>query len=415
MKETSNKNNKSIKNNKNKIVAIVLLVIIACAAIFGGFNIYKAHVAKQKHIAEQNKIMSVCKANWERDWGRNFDFEGSVVNITVNEGTEAKDIKEIMKFVLSDENVSFIDYTQEVENSDKEKSNTIVEIDKDYINSEKFDEEVKLNPATVITVYLDGIDKPDDFINKIGIEDENISKLAKTVQKIEKNKNSHEEKIECLKTFIDYKDEINKNGYKGLDKENNSILIESLDNFIDDGRRDIKSYYDKTIIDNTLDKIEENKDKQVISTAKQNLEQILAEIKAEVDVVCTKDEIVKYEEKINKIIEPYTARITAIEEEEKKAAEEAAKQAEEESREQEKSASSNSGTNSNNYSSGSNGGSYSSSSGGSSNSGSSGSWHRYEMPDGSWTQYDHNNDGSWTAKDDQGNSWSSDDLSEWLD
>ena len=162
-----------------------------------------------------------------------------------------------------------------------------------------------------------------------------------------------------------------------------------------------KEEYDKSLTDNTLKDIDKISDKGQLNNAKTKLNELLQTIQNEKDIICMEDEVKEYETKITNLIKSCEDRITKIEEEEKKAAEEEArKQAE----------------------------AYripvviaveviiighNSSNGGS--SGSSGSWSRYEMPDGSWTHYDHNNDGSWTAHDNEGNSWTSDDLKEWLD
>ena len=180
----------------------------------------------------------------------------------------------------------------------------------------------------------------------------------------------------------------------------------------------MKSYftseYEKTISDNTLNNLGEITDKESINTAKSNLSALSETITSETDTVCTEEEALTYTDSINALIISYENRITAIEEQEKKEAEEKAKKEAEEKARQEEAArqaaqeaqQASSSGNYNNSSSPSG----DSSSGGRYQTGSS--W--YEDENGR-TEYKEYSDGSWTAQDDQGNSWSSDDLSEWLD
>lgn len=196
------------------------------------------------------------------------------------------------------------------------------------------------------------------------------------------------------------------------------------------------SEYEKTLSDHTLDNLEEITDKEQIKTAKTSLSALAETITSETDTVCTEEEALAYTDSINTLIVSYEKRITAIEEQEKKEAEEQArKEAEEKARQEEEARQAaqqtqqTSSSGSCNNSGSSSGGSSGSSSGGSSSSGSSSggssggstsdgryqtgtSW--YESESGR-TEYQEYSDGSWTAQDDQGNSWSSDDLKEWLD
>lgn len=178
-----------------------------------------------------------------------------------------------------------------------------------------------------------------------------------------------------------------------------------------DGINTMKSYftseYEKMLSDNTLDNLEELTDKAAINAAKNNLSALSETITSETGIVCTEEEALTYTDSINTLITSYEERITAIEEQEKKEAEEeAARQA---AQEAQQAASSGNYDSTGSYSGGG------SSSGGSSSSGryqTGTSW--YEDENGR-TEYQEYSDGSWTAQDDQGNSWSSDDLKEWLD
>ena len=191
-------------------------------------------------------------------------------------------------------------------------------------------------------------------------------------------------------------------------------IIQQYNDEIDTMKSYFTSEYEKTISDNTLDNLEEITDKESINTAKSNLSVLSETITSETDTVCTEEEALTYTDSINTLITSYENRITAIEEQEKKEAEEKAKkEAEEKARQEEEArqaaqeaqqASSSGNYNNSSSSSGD------SSSGGRYQTGAS--W--YEDENGR-TEYKEYSDGSWTAQDDQGNSWSSDDLSEWLD
>ena len=191
-------------------------------------------------------------------------------------------------------------------------------------------------------------------------------------------------------------------------------IIQQYNDEIDTMKSYFTSEYEKTISDNTLDNLEEITDKESINTAKSNLSVLSETITSETDTVCTEEEAHTYTDSINTLITSYENRITAIEEQEKKEAEEKAKKEAEEKARQEEEArqaaqeaqQASSSGNYNNSSSPSG----DSSSGGRYQTGSS--W--YEDENGR-TEYKEYSDGSWTAQDDQGNSWSSDDLSEWLD
>ena len=191
-------------------------------------------------------------------------------------------------------------------------------------------------------------------------------------------------------------------------------IIQQYNDEIDAMKSYFTSEYEKTISDNTIENLEEITDKESINTAKANLSALSETITSETDTVCTEEEALTYTDSINTLITSYENRITAIEEQEKKEAEEKAKKEAEEKARQEEEArqaaqeaqQASSSGNYNNSSSPSG----DSSSGGRYQTGSS--W--YEDENGR-TEYKEYSDGSWTAQDDQGNSWSSDDLSEWLD
>ena len=184
-------------------------------------------------------------------------------------------------------------------------------------------------------------------------------------------------------------------------------IIQKYNNEINTMKSYFISEYEKTLSDNTLDNLEEISDKERINTAKSNLSVLSETITSEMYTVCTDEEALTYTGSINTLILSYEKRIAEIEEQEIKEAEEKARQ-DEEARQAAQQASSDSGSSSGGSSSG---GSY----GGSTSNGryqTGTSW--YTDSDGT-TEYKEYSDGSWTAQDEQGNSWSSDDLKEWLD
>lgn len=227
------------------------------------------------------------------------------------------------------------------------------------------------------------------------------------------NTDDRSEKIEVLQNISkDF------TSYNKTDTPLDEIIKQYKDE-IDTMKSYFTSEYAKTISDNTLENIEEITDKERINTAKANLSALSEIITSETDTVCTEEEALTYTDSINTLITSYENRITAIEEQEKREAEEKAKKEAEEEAKRQATQQASSSNNYNSSESSSGGSSSGSSSGGNTSSSSSGgryqtgtSW--YEDENGR-TEYQEYSDGSWTAQDDQGNSWSSDDLSEWLD
>lgn len=222
------------------------------------------------------------------------------------------------------------------------------------------------------------------------------------------NSENRDEKLEDLKSFLNEYEK-----YKKTDKPIEEIVAQYEKHLIN-----MKKYftdeYEKIISENSLEKIEEEKDKEKITTAKNNLTTLSETITNEIDIICSKEDAEIYTNKITETITSYTNRITSIEEQEKKEAEEKAKQeAEEKARQEAQQAQS-----SNNYSS--NGGDYSYSSGDGyssySNSGGNYGGGTYYNPDGSvgggWTT---DSSGNRHHYDNEGNTWTDDDLKEWLD
>lgn len=228
---------------------------------------------------------------------------------------------------------------------------------------------------------------------------------------------THDEKIACIQWFMDESDRLESEGVKNLDSKYIPELVNWVGDKVESGCDEIVAYYDQTVKDNTLDKLEENNDKDAINKASSNLTALLEQIKNEQGVICDENQVKAYNDSITKLTESYAARVKSIEEAEKKAAEEkAAAEAAAAEQAAQKAANSGysggSGSSGGSYSGGgSSGGSYSGGSNGSSSGGST-SW--YEDENGRVDYWD-NPDGSWTAQDDKGNSWSSDDLKEWLD
>lgn len=227
------------------------------------------------------------------------------------------------------------------------------------------------------------------------------------------NTDDRSEKIEVLQNISkDF------TSYNKTDTPLDEIIKQYKDE-IDTMKSYFTSEYAKTISDNTLENIEEITNKERINTAKANLSALSEIITSETDTVCTEEEALTYTDSINTLITSYENRITAIEEQEKREAEEKAKKEAEEEAKRQATQQASSSNNYNSSGSSSGGSSSGGSSGGNTSSSSSGgryqtgtSW--YEDENGR-TEYQEYSDGSWTAQDDQGNSWSSDDLSEWLD
>ena len=176
-----------------------------------------------------------------------------------------------------------------------------------------------------------------------------------------------EERSKKLEIFE--KVETDKSAYQ-KEKDYQEEVVKEFDNLLKKMKSFFSEDYDKVIAENTLTDIEKNTDKEKITTAKGNLENVLNIIESEKSIL----KLEKFEEKISNIqelITQYTNRIKVIEEEEakKKAEEEAKKNAEEEAKKKAESAAEN-----NSYNSGNSGnGNYSSSDSSSDNSGSSGS------------------------------------------
>lgn len=225
-----------------------------------------------------------------------------------------------------------------------------------------------------------------------------ISKRYKAFNK-EKDRTK---KLEDLKSIIKESNKYSKSkdSYSEVKKEYNSKIKQMRKYFIEG--------YDKSIADNTLTDVDNIGDKTQLNTAKDNLNAVLISIKDEIETVSTKEEVAKYEEKINALTTSYSNRVTAIEEaerkaeEERKAKEEAKAKAEAEAK---KSSSSNSSSNSSSSSRRRNNSSSSSSSsssnrGNSSNSGLSSSYDEWFEVDGKKSYRKGNR--YW---DDAGNKW----------
>lgn len=135
-----------------------------------------------------------------------------------------------------------------------------------------------------------------------------------------------EDRNKKLEIFAEVKTD--KSAYQ-KEKDYQEEVVTEFDNLLKKMKTFFSDDYDKAIAENTLEDIEKNTDKEKISTAKENLENILNTIESEKGIL--KPE--KIEEKISDIqelITQYTDRMKAIEEEEaKKKAEEEARKAEE--------------------------------------------------------------------------------------
>lgn len=205
------------------------------------------------------------------------------------------------------------------------------------------------------------------------------AEIVENLKKFEKE-GERDKKLELFEKVETDKSEYQK------EKDYQKEVVTEFDKILKKMKSFFSEDYDKVIAENTLTDIEKNTDKEKITTAKNNLENLLNTIESEKSIL----KLEKFEEKISNIqelITQYTNRIKVIEEEEakKKAEEEAKKKAEEEAKKKAEEeavaqAQNNSGSNSNdeNYNSGasssdsnnwSEGGSSSSNNGGGSSSG----------------------------------------------
>lgn len=135
-----------------------------------------------------------------------------------------------------------------------------------------------------------------------------------------------EDRNKKLEIFAEVKTD--KSAYQ-KEKDYQEEVVKEFDNLLKKMKSFFSDDYDKAIAENTLADIEKNTDKEKITTAKGNLENVLNIIESEKSIL----KLEKAEEKISDIqelITQYTDRMKAIEEEEakKKAEEEARKKAE---------------------------------------------------------------------------------------
>ena len=169
-----------------------------------------------------------------------------------------------------------------------------------------------------------------------------------------------EERSKKLEIFE--KVETDKSAYQ-KEKDYQEEVVKEFDNLLKKMKSFFSDDYDKAIAENTLADIEKNTDKEKITTAKGNLENVLNIIESEKSIL----KLEKAEEKISDIqelITQYTDRMKAIEEEEakKKAEEEARKKAEAEEEARKKAEAEVAAQAQNNSESSSNNGNYDSSS-----------------------------------------------------
>lgn len=152
------------------------------------------------------------------------------------------------------------------------------------------------------------------------------TEITENWEKFEKE----EDRNKKLEIFAEVKTD--KSAYQ-KEKDYQEEVVKEFDNLLKKMKSFFSDDYDKAIAENTLADIEKNTDKEKITTAKNNLENLLNTIESEKSIL----KLEKFEEKISNIqelITQYTNRIKAIEEEEakKKAEEEAKKKAEEEAK-----------------------------------------------------------------------------------
>ena len=134
---------------------------------------------------------------------------------------------------------------------------------------------------------------------KIASEKTIINKRYKAFNK-EKDRTK---KLEDLKSIIKESNKYSKSkdSYSEVKKEYNSKIKQMRKYFIEG--------YDKSIADNTLIDVDNIGDKTQLNTAKDNLNAVLTSIKDEIETVSTKEEVAKYEEKINVLTTSYSNRL----------------------------------------------------------------------------------------------------------
>lgn len=233
------------------------------------------------------------------------------------------------------------------------------------------------------------------------VKEEKIAGEKITINKFYKAFNREKDrtkKLEDLKSIIKESNKYSKSkdSYSEVKKEYNSKIKQMRKYFIEG--------YDKSIADNTLTDVDNIGDKTQLNTAKDNLNAVLTSIKDEIETVSTKEEVAKYEEKINALTTSYSNRVTAIEEAERKAKEEAEAKARAEEEANRKANSSSSSSNSSNGSSSrrkSSSNSSSSSSRGNSSSSNRGYVEKYVDGSGNNSYMD----GNGRCWDDAGNKW----------
>lgn len=169
-----------------------------------------------------------------------------------------------------------------------------------------------------------------------------------------------EDRNKKLEIFAEVKTD--KSAYQ-KEKDYQEDVVKEFDNLLKKMKSFFSDDYDKAIAENTLADIEKNTDKEKITTAKGNLENVLNIIESEKSIL----KLEKAEEKISDIqelITQYTDRMKAIEEEEakKKDEEEARKKAEAEEEARKKAEAEVAAQAQNNSESSSNNGNYDSSS-----------------------------------------------------
>ena len=152
------------------------------------------------------------------------------------------------------------------------------------------------------------------------------AEIVENLKKFEKE-GERDKKLELFEKVETDKSEYQK------EKDYQKEVVTEFDKILKKMKSFFSEDYDKVIAENTLTDIEKNTDKEKITTAKNNLENLLNTIESEKSIL----KLEKFEEKISNIqelITQYTNRIKVIEEEEakKKAEEEAKKKAEEEAK-----------------------------------------------------------------------------------
>ncbi len=235
---------------------------------------------------------------------------------------------------------------------------------KNKITKKKIISFIVITIIVVITIFAYNSYCRNELQKKIDAEITQLNKIEKNFN----DKDKKEDKLIVLQSLLKSHEEYENS--KDMNEKVDNAYHESIANM----KKVLKDGYDTILKENTLDNIETIDNKEQLNKSNSNLKNLLQTIQKEQEIVCTKNEVAEYENKINTLITSYTARLDVIQEERKAKEEAEAKAAEEQQKQQQQNAVANSNANNsgNSHQQPSNGGGNSNSSN-SNNSGNSSS------------------------------------------